>query len=136
MPTVNSDTYEAQAAEKIAVDQGVLNADLRVVSGSFTASSTASGTVINLCLLAKGSVIHDVVVDTAALGANTTLKVGDGNDDDRYIAASATSSAASLRTGVTGKGYVIGTNQGDNVLTATIGGAAATGKIHFTVLCA
>lgn len=136
MATVNTDTYEAQAAAKIALSQGVVNAPLRVVSGSYTAAAAASGTVINLCVLPAGTVIHDVVIDNAALGASVTLKVGDTDDDDRYIAATASSSAGTLRTGVAGKGYVIGTNAGDELLTAKIGGAAATGKIHFTIICA
>ena len=136
MTTKNSTTYAAQADAKMALSQGVLNAPLKVVSGDFTAASDASGTVINLCELPKGAVIHDVVVDTAALGASTTVKVGDGADDDRFVAATSTSSAATLRAGVAGKGYRIGSNAGDNLLTATIGGAAATGKIAFTVLFA
>ena len=136
MTAVNTDTYDAQVKGKMALSQGVAFAPVKVVSGSYTAASTASGTVINLCELPKGAVIHDVVVDTAALGASTTVKVGDGADDDRFVAASSTSSAATLRGGVAAKGYRIGTNANDNLLTATIGGAAATGKIAFTVLFA
>jgi len=136
MTTVNSTTYEAQASGKMALDQGIGFAPLKVVSGEYTAASTASGTIINLCQLPKGAVVHDVIVDTAALGASTTLKVGDSYDDDLYAAAASTSSAAQIKAGVAGKGYRIGTNAGDDLLIATIGGAAATGKIHFTVLYA
>lgn len=136
MTTVNSTTYEAQAGGKMTLDAGIVFATLKVVSGDYTASSTASGTVINLCQLPKGVVIHDVIVDTAALGASTTVKVGDGHDDDLYAAATSTSSAAQIKAGVAGKGYRIGTNAGDDTLIATIGGAAATGKIHFTVIYA
>jgi len=136
MTTVNSDTYTAQESEKIALDTGIFNAELRVVSATYTASSTASGTVINLLRLPKGTVIHALAVDVAALGASTTLKVGDGDDDDRYIAATSTASATTLRTGIGGRGYVIGTNTGDDLLTATVGGAAATGKIRFTAFVA
>jgi hypothetical protein len=136
MTTVNSTTYAAQAGEKIAVSQGVMNTSLKVISGDYTAASLASGSIINLCKLPENAVIHDVIVDTAALGASSTVKVGDGNDDDRYIAAASTASATTLRAGVTSKGYRVGANSGDNLLIATTGGASITGKIHFTVLYA
>lgn len=136
MTTVNSTTYAAQSAGKIAVSAGIMNTSLKVISGDYTASSTASGTIINLCELPENAVIHDVILDVAALGASSTVKVGDGNDDDRYIAAASTASATTLRAGVGGKGYRVGTNSGDNLLKATTGGASTTGKIHFTVLYA
>lgn len=136
MTAVNTDTFEAQANAKMALDQGVAFAPLKVVSGSYTASAAASGTVINLCKLPKGAVIHDVKLDVAALGASSTIKVGDGNDDDRYIAATSTASATTLSAGVGGKGYRIGTNASDDALIATTGGAAITGKVHFTVIYA
>lgn len=136
MTAVNTDTYEAQAGGKMALSQGVAFAPLKVVSGSYTAAAAASGTVINLCKLPKGAVIHDVILDVAALGASSTVKVGDGADDDRYIAATSSANATTLRTGVAGKGYRIGTNAGDDALIATTGGAAITGKVAFTVIYA
>jgi hypothetical protein len=136
MTTVNSTTYAAQAGEKIALSQGIMNTSLKVISGDYTAAAAASGTIINLCKLPENAVIHDVVLDTAALGTSVTLKAGDSNDDDRYIAATAAATASTLRAGVTGKGYRVGTNAGDDLLIATVGGAAATGKIHFTVIYA
>ncbi|MBO6305466.1 MAG: hypothetical protein J6M62_10385 [Selenomonadaceae bacterium] len=136
MATVNSTTYAAQAAGKMAVSAGIMNTSLKVISGDYTAASAASGTIINLCKLPENAVIHDVVLDTGALGASSTIKVGDSNDDDRYIAAASTASATTLRAGVTGKGYRVGTNAGDNLLIATTGGAAITGKVHFTVVYA
>ncbi len=132
----NSTTYTAQASGKMSVSAGILNADIKVASGDYEASALASGEIINLCELPEFAVIHDVIVDTAALGASTTLAIGDGADDDRYIAASSTASATTLRAGIGGKGYRIGTAENDNILTAKVGGAAATGKIHFTVLYA
>lgn len=136
MATVNSTTYAAQIADKISVSAGVMNTSLKVISGDYTAASAASGTIINLCELPENAVIHDVILDVAALGASSTIKVGDSNDDDRYIAAASTASATTLRTGVGGKGYRIGANDGDNLLIATTGGAAITGKVHFTVIYA
>lgn len=134
--TKNSTTYAAQASGKMSLSAGILNAPVTVISGDYVATGDVSGTVINLCELPEFAVIHDVIVDTAALGASTTLAIGDNADDDRYIAASSTAAATTLRAGVGGKGYRIGTAEGDNLLTATVGGAAATGKIHFTVLYA
>lgn len=136
MTTVNSTTYAAQEGAKMALSSGIINTSVKVTSGDYEAEAAASGTVINLCKLPKGVVVHDVVIDTEALGTGVTLAVGDGADNDRYIAASAAASAGQLKTGIDGKGYRVGTNEGDDVLIATVGGAAATGKIHFTVLYA
>lgn len=132
MATVNSTTYTAQEAGKMALNQGVAFAPVKVISGEYEASAAASGTVINLCKVPAGSVIHDVIVDTDALGASSTLKVGDGADDDRYAAATSTANAAQIKAGVN-KGYRVGTASGDDLIIATVGGAAITGTVHFTV---
>ncbi len=136
MTTVNSTTYAAQEGAKMALSSGIINTSVKVTSGDYEAEAAASGTVINLCKLPKGVVVHDVVIDTEALGTSVTLAVGDGADNDRYIAATAAATAGQIKMGIGGKGYRVGTNEGDDVLTATVGGAAATGKIHFTVLYA
>lgn len=136
MTTVNSTTYAAQEGAKMALSSGIINTSVKVTSGDYVAIAAASGNVINLCKLPKSAVIHDVIIDTEALGASVTLAVGDSADEDRYIAASAAATAGQLKAGISGKGYRIGTNDGDEILTAKIGGAAATGKIHFTVLYA
>lgn len=136
MTTVNSTTYAAQEGAKMALSSGIINTSVKVTSGDYVAAAAASGDVINLCKLPKSAVIHDVIIDTEALGASVTLAVGDSADEGRYIAASTAATAGQLKAGISGKGYRIGTNDGDEILTAKIGGAAATGKIHFTVLYA
>ena len=132
MATVKSTTYTAQEDGKMSLSQGVAFSSLKVISGEYEAAAAASGTVIDLCKLPKGAVIHDVILDTDALGTDVTLKAGDGADDDRYIGATAAATAVQLKAGVN-KGYRIGQATGDDLITATVGGAAATGTIHFTV---
>lgn len=132
MATVKSTTYTAQEDGKMSLSQGVAFAPVKVISGDYEASAAASGTIIDLCKVPEGAVIHDVILDTDALGASSTLKVGDGADDDRYAAATSTASAAQIKAGVN-KGYRVGKAAGDDVIIATVGGAAITGTIHFTV---
>lgn len=132
MATVKSTTYTAQEDGKMALSQGVAFAPVKVISGEYEASAAASGTIINLCKVPAGAVIHDVIVDTDALGTSSTLKVGDGADDDRYAAATSTATAAQIKAGVN-KGYRVGTASGDDLIIATVGGAAITGTVHFTV---
>ena len=133
MTTVNSTTYEAQAAGKVALSQGVADATLHVVTTTYEASEAAANTVINLFKLPKDVVIQNFVVAFDDLGTGVTLDIGDAGDADRYVdgldVATAAGSAAGIL--VDGLGYVIGTDttNDDTVITAKVLGAAATGTI-------
>ena len=133
MTTVNSTTYEAQAAGKVALSQGVADATLHVVTTTYEASAAAANTVINLFKLPKDVVIQNFVVAFDDLGTGVTVDIGDAGDADRYVdgldVATAAGSAAGIL--VDGLGYVIGTDttNDDTVITATVLGAAATGTI-------
>ena len=81
----------------------VVNADssqwsgkLRVQYDTYEASSLAAGSDISVARLPKGATVYDIVVHFDALGSGTTLKVGDSSDDDRYITATATTSAGQI----------------------------------------
>lgn len=133
MTTVNSTTYAAQEAGKIALNAGVANASLHVITTTYEASAAAASTVINLFKLAKGAVVQNFVVSHDDLGTSVTLDIGDAGDADRYVDGLDVATAAGSNVGVLpdGFGYVIGTDaeHDDTLVTATIGGAAATGTI-------
>ena len=133
MATVNSTTYEAQAAGKVTLSQGVADATLHVITTTYEASAAAANTVINLFKLPKDVVIQNFVVAHDDLGTGVTIDIGDAGDTDRYVDGLNVSTAAGSTTGVLvdGLGYVIGTDteHDDTVITATVLGAAATGTI-------
>lgn len=133
MATVNSTTYEAQAAGKIALSQGVANASLHVITTTYEASAAAANTVINLFKLQKGAVIQNFVVAHDDLGTGVTIDIGDEGDIDRYVDGLSVSTSAGSTVGVLvdGLGYVIGTDteHDDTLVTAKILGSAATGTL-------
>lgn len=130
MATYNSTAYEAQVSGKLTLDQGVIKSTLHVASTSYEANATASGSVINLFKLPNNVVIQDIKLYFDALGTSVTLDVGDALDPDRYIdgVVAATAGTSNALT-IDGQGYRTGTNEGDDLITLTIGGAAATGTI-------
>lgn len=130
MATFNSTTYDAQVSGKLELDQGVVKSTLHVATTTFEADATAANSVINLFKLPDNVVIQDVKLYFDALGAGVTVDVGDALDADRYIdganvAAAGTNNALTIN----GQGYRIGTADGDDVITLTVLGAAATGTI-------
>lgn len=121
------------------LEQGKNHGDLHTIFDSYELLSTASGTIIQLGdLIPAGASVYNVIVMTDALGASTTIKVGDSNDDDRYLVAYDSSSAARKTLQADGpidnNGYVIGTNSGDNQIIATVGGATATGTLYIWIV--
>lgn len=130
MATYNSTAYEAQVSGKLTLDQGVIKSTLHVASTTYEANAAASGSVINLFKLPNNVVIQDIKLYFDALGTGVTLDVGDALDPDRYIdgAVAATAGTSNALT-IDGQGYRTGTNEGDDLITLTIGGAAATGTI-------
>ena len=116
------------------LSQGLVNADVEVNTETFTFAAASIGDTVDIALPPTDGKIQMVEVFFAALGASTTLAVGDSDDVDRYIAATATDTAGSMRlTLTTAKGYVIGTNTGDDRIFLTLAGGAATGLIKVSV---
>lgn len=138
MSTVNSTQYQAQYGGSMALDPGVINSGLKVMSAEYEASALAANDVINVIKMPIGAVIHDLIVDFDDLGTGTTLDVGDSADADRYIdgADTATAAGTARLSAIAGRGYRIGTATGDNIIQAKNLGAAATGTIKFTVVYA
>ena len=119
-------------------DSEVAGGKVRVSYDSYEAASLASGSDITIGRVPTNATIMDVIVKCDALGASSTLKVGDADDDDRYLAAVGTWNAAgqvqsmlggstAANTAMTGLGYRT-TAETDIVITT--GGATITGSIH------
>lgn len=130
MATFNSTTYDAQASGKLVLDQGVVKSTLHVASTVYEAEATAANSIINLFKLPDNVVIQGFKLQFDALGTSVTVDVGDAVDADRYIdGANAATAGTNTALTIDGLGYRIGTNEGDNLITLTILGAAATGTI-------
>ena len=137
MTTVNSTTYAAQEAGKIALDAGINHTKLLVASTSYECAATAANTEINLFKLPKGAKIHNFIVAHDDMGTGITLDIGDAADGDRYVDGLAIATAAGSTAGILpdGCGYAIGTatEADDTVVIAKIIGGAATGTLK--VVC-
>lgn len=140
MTTVNSTTYAAQAAGKIALNPGVNQCGLLVASTSYEASALAENSVINLFKLPVGAVVHSFIVAFDDLGTSITLDIGDAADVDRYVDGLDVATAAGSYSGILadGCGYTIGTSttDDDTVVTAKVLGGAATGTVKVVCLYA
>jgi len=137
MTQYNGVNYTLELAGKIAISQGVTRSDLKVISDTYEAAAIASGSTIVLADVPIGAVIHGIQVATDALGASTTISIGDSTNATKYLSATSTVAAASIDAiNVDGLGYVVGTNPGDNLILATIGGGAATGTIKSEIVYA
>ena len=123
-------------------DSEVAGGKVRVSYDSYEASSLASGSDITIGRVPANATIIDVVLKCDALGASSTLKVGDAADDDRYLAAVGTWNAAgqtqsmlggstAANTAMTGLGYRT-TAETDIIITT--GGATISNSIHCWVM--
>lgn len=122
------------ATPVVKADSSEWHGNLRVQYDSYEASSLAAGSDISVARLPKGAKVYDVIVHFDALGASTTIKVGDSADDDRYIAATATTSAGQMSMSqegaIAGFGYEQ-TAETDIILTTA---GTATGTIKCAVI--
>ena len=104
---------------------------VRAMHDEFTFASAAIGTVVNVGILKKGEVFLGALLVSAALGTNVTVKLGDSGDDDRYIAATAcTSAVEAFKCAQAGMGYKA---TADTPLVLKTGGAEATGKVQLVI---
>ena len=128
----------------VKVSSEVAGGKVRVFHDTFEASSLASGSDITIARIPKNATIHDVIVKCDALGSGVTLKVGDSDDDDRYIGVTGTwnvagqtqSMLAGSSTGapiaaVTGVGH---RTTAETDILITTGGASASGTIFCWVM--
>jgi hypothetical protein len=113
------------------MDTGENRANVSVIFDRYTAAALAAGSTIKVGdVVPFGSTIVDIVLSYAALGASSTLSVGDSASATRYINAISSASAGVTRLSLAATfGYRIGTNAGDNQIVITTAGAAITGLV-------
>lgn len=130
MATQNGVNRAIVEAEGSFIDAGNSGGEIILAYDSFEFDGETSGEVINLGRSFGGKmrvfgaeIIHD------ALGTGVTLKLGDNDDDDAIIKASAAASAGTLEIAIDQVGALL---TGD-YLVLTTGGAAATGTVKVLV---
>ena len=120
---------------------------LRIAFAEYEASSLQIADVIQFFNLPNGARIIDGYLANDALGASTTLSIGNAayvNAAGTAVAASATSYLAATSTSSEartdafaviskGSGSVVDANKDGLPITATLAGGAATGTIYLTV---
>lgn len=146
MPNVNGVNYAKSIAPTLSNRNvpGSVGGRIRSLTETITLAAQAANDTINIGKsLQDGAIIHDVIIDNAALGAGVIIDIGDSDTADRYINGYDAQANTSNRGGSTpvtgvlqlgGVHYVIGTATGDNIILATILIAAATGQLNITVL--
>lgn len=156
MPTFNSDTVAKVLGEAVGAAGTADNASdritrpyqnggvVRVAKGKRTCAADQIADIIRFAWVPKGATIIGGLMANAALGASTTIKLGIlgvsgtafDNDDDVFLAATATSAAAVTAFpgatagagGPAGSEYTVTDPQGAYII-GVIGGGAATGLV-------
>lgn len=102
---------------------------LAVAHGQATLAAAQIGDKVRLNKVYAGTKVYDAALVNAALGANTTVKLGfeyangeAGGNDAAFLSATATSAAGKQRSNAAPVTLAY-----DAYIIATIGGAAATG---------
>ncbi len=135
---VNATKYQDPKPDNI-VDASQVHGSVRFFYDEYTAAALPDGDVIKVGpVLPAGAMVLNIVVQHADLGTGLTMDIGDSHDVDRYLdgidtataAAKSSMDTSSVTLGpIGGRGYVIGTNSGDNQIQLTNIGGAATGLI-------
>lgn len=133
---VNKTKLDAVDTGDNYIDGGEFQTDVHCIKDSYEASALEIGSTIKIAdLPKKGAKIVDVQVFHDALGASSTIEVGDSDDSARYVSAADTSAAG--RFGLDepdGFNYKTGTVDGDNVVLLTSAGGTLTGTIKVLIL--
>lgn len=132
------------ATPVVKIDSENFGGKIRVQHDTYEASSLASGSDITIARIPVNATIHDVILKCDALGSGVTLKVGDSDDDDRFIGVTGTwnvagqtqSMLAGSSTGapvaaMTGIGY---RTTAETDILITTGGASASNTIACWVI--
>ncbi len=146
MANLNGDNYARSIAPTLSNRNvpGSVGGRIRSLTETITLAAASADDTINIGKdLQDGAIIHDVIIDNAALGGGVIIDIGDSDNPDRYINGYDANANTSNRGGATpvtgvmqlgGVFYVIGTNAGDNTILATVLIAAATGVLNVTIL--
>ena len=124
-----------------------LGGRMRIAFADITLASAAIADVVELVNLPNGARIIDGYLTNAALGASTTLSVGNAAYKNAagtvvaasataYLAATSTSSAARtdiFATQALGANSVVDANQDGLPITATLAGGTASGVVQIAI---
>jgi len=123
------------AVPAVMASSAQVHGRVRVAFDTYEASSLASGSDITVARLPEGATVYEIIVIHDALGASSTLAVGDSADADRYITATA-STAANGKIIMTEDGVIDGfgyENSSATDVLITTGGATISGTIKAAV---
>jgi len=131
MSTVNGVNYTIASSPtpSTLLDAGKYGGRVRVYTDTYEALTLASGSTISVCSVPANSVFVYGLVVHDALGANTTLSVGDSGNVARFAAAESTVSAGDIECrAIDGINYQFSS---DTVITLT--NAGSTGIVTGTI---
>lgn len=125
MAALNSALYTSLWVTKIpAPDERDVGGNEVFIPFSHTVGADAQNDTVNLCVVPKGCMVVDIKVANSALGASTTLSIGDSGSATRFLNAAAVTSAGKNSGLLTaGQNY---RPTADTIVFATWGGAAPT----------
>ena len=143
----NQKTKWSQNVPSEKIDTNELSGKMRIAFADITLASAAISDVVELVNLPNGARIIDGYLTNAALGASTTLSVGNAAYKNAagttvnasataYLAATSTSSAARtdiFATQALGSGSVVDANQDGLPISITLGGGTGSGLVQLSV---
>ena len=118
---------------------------LHVTQDIYTAATLVQGSLVEIgSKLPLNAWVYETILGYAALGASTSLCLGDIEDDDRYITNTVTTSAGITRTNAhSGMNYQIDETNGTDaantdrqILAKVVDTGSATGAIKATIFWA
>lgn len=125
MATFSSDKVQSNLPTRL-IHEGVFT-ETAEYSGS---ASFSSGDIIQMTKVPAGARVVDIHLQTNALSsANTTLAVGDGIDDDRYISAVGTTLGQSFTNKLSALGYEYSADDTVDILVRTVASAQTSNPI-------
>mgnify|MGYP001235017085 CR=1 FL=1 len=128
----NATKYATGPIGSNIVDQGYSKSGVRVMHDTYTFAAAAIADTLTVGeILPVGAVILRITLQNAALGAATTLSIGDAGSATRYSPAIATSAAASTLSSLNMGRKVTGTS--DTRIILTLAGGVATGAIAVSI---
>jgi hypothetical protein len=140
---INKTKIDTPGAADRRLEPGLFDGRVKVMKDEYEASALAIGSIIEMGQeLPTGAKIIDVILHTDNLGNNTTLIVGDYEDDNRYITATDHGAGAELVTrlnAIAGRMYEVddttpGATTTDKQIIVTTAAGIATGTISLIIL--
>lgn len=124
MANKDSTQYANIYTNRYLVDAKDLRGRLMALPFDHTVASDAQNDTVNLCVIPAYTKVIDISVANEALGASTTLSIGDAGSATRYLAAtSVTSAGKNSGLLIAGQNYE---PTADTIVIATWGGATPT----------